>query len=120
MTAPASGTARLFLTRTAAQNLRDIHARSQQTWGEAVADRYVDDIYAAMREAAGNPELGRLRQHRSVPFRMIPARQHFVIYDTLAQGIVVLTIQHQVRNIEALIARLTPAFLAEIDRLKKR
>jgi toxin ParE1/3/4 len=120
MTVPASGNARFFLTRTAAQNLRDIHVRSRHTWGEAVADRYMSDIYAAMREAAGNPEMGRLRQHRSVPFRMIPARQHFVIYDSLEQGIVVLTIQHQVRHIEALMARLTPTFLAEIDRLKKR
>ena len=30
--------------------------------------------------------------------------QHFVIYDLVPQGIVVLAIQHQVRDIETLIA----------------
>lgn len=60
----------------------------------------------------------RLRQHRSAPFLMVPARQHFVIYDLVPQGIVVLTIQHQVRDIETLIAEFTPAFHAEVERLK--
>ncbi len=49
---------------------------------------------------------------------MVPARQHFVIYDLVPQGIVVLTIQHQVRDIETLIAEFTPAFHAEVERLK--
>ena len=49
---------------------------------------------------------------------MIPARQHFVIYDLVPQGIAVLTVQHQVRDIETLIAELTPSFKAEVERLK--
>ncbi|NBS40601.1 MAG: hypothetical protein EBS73_15355, partial [Betaproteobacteria bacterium] len=82
--------ARFLLTRNAALELRRIHA----------------------------PEKGRLRQYRSAPFLMIPARQHFVIYDLVPQGIAVLGIQHQVRDIETLIAELTPAFVAEVERLK--
>lgn len=73
-----------------------------------------------MGTAAASPEQGRLRQHRSVPFSMIPAREHFVIYDVVPQGIAVLTVQHQVRDIEALIAELTPAFFAEVERLKRK
>lgn len=73
-----------------------------------------------MGGAAANPEMGRLRQHRSAPFLMIPARQHFVIYDLVPQGIAVLTVQHQVRDVEALIAELTPAFHAEVERLKRK
>lgn len=71
-----------------------------------------------MGNAAVNPELGRLRRYRSAPFLMIPARQHFVIYDLVPQGIAVLTVQHQVRDIESLIAELTPAFHAEVEWLK--
>ena len=109
-----------LLTRNAALELRRIHARSSREWGDDVADRYLADLYAAMGGAAANPEMGRLRQHRSAPFLMIPARQHFVIYDLVPQGIAVLTVQHQVRDVEALIAELTPAFHAEVERLKRK
>ncbi|MCC6163177.1 MAG: type II toxin-antitoxin system RelE/ParE family toxin [Acidobacteria bacterium] len=112
--------ATFLLTRTAARDLRRIHARSRREWGKDVADRYLADLYAALRDAAVSPDQGRLRQHRSAPFLMIPARQHFVIYDLMPQGIVVLTVQHQVRDIETLIAELPPAFHAEVERLKRK
>jgi len=116
MTEPA---ARFFLTRRAALDLRSIHARSRRAWGDDVADRYVADLYTAMKNAAANPEAGRLRQYRSAPFLMVPAQRHFVIYDIIPQGIAVLTLQHQVRDIETLIAELTPAGLAEVASLKR-
>ncbi|MFA5630222.1 MAG: type II toxin-antitoxin system RelE/ParE family toxin [Porticoccaceae bacterium] len=109
---------RFFLTRNAALDLRRIHEQSCRKWGDSTADNYVADLYAAMRRAAAEPEIGRLRQQRSMPFLMVPARQHFVIYDLAPQGIFVLTIQHQMRDIETLIAELTPSFFAEVERLK--
>lgn len=109
-----------FLTRSAALDLRDIHARSRREWGEDVADRYLSDLYAAIHQAAADPDAGRLRQHRSVPFLMVPARQHFVVYDLMPQGIAVLTIQHQARDIETLVSELTPSFHAEVERLKRK
>jgi plasmid stabilization system protein ParE len=112
--------AAFLLTRNAALDLRRIHARSRREWGDDVADRYLADLYAAMAMAATNPETGRLRQHRSAPFLMIAVRQHFVIYDIVPQGIAVLTVQHQVRDIETLIAELTPAFHSEVERLKRK
>ncbi len=113
-------TAGFFLTRTAALDLRDIHARSLREWGKETADGYVADLYAVMRKIVVNPELGRLRQQRSAPFLMVPARQHFLIYDALPEGVAILTILHQVRDIEALIGALTPAFHIEVERLKQR
>lgn len=112
--------ARFLLTRRAALDLRSIHERSSRQWGDVVATRYIADLYAAMQAAAANPKAGRLRQPRSAPFMMAPAQRHFVIYDIIPQGIAVLTIQHQVRDIETLIAELTPAFLAEVERLKRK
>jgi toxin ParE1/3/4 len=49
----------------------------------------------------------------------VPARKHFLIYDCIPEGIAILTVQHQVRDIETLIGTLTPAFYAEVERLKK-
>lgn len=111
--------ATFLLTRNAALDLRRIHTRSRREWGDDIADRYIADLYAAMGFAAANPEKGRLRQGRAAPFLMVPARQHFVIYDLVPQGIVVLTVQHQVRDIETLIAGITPDFHAEVERLKR-
>ena len=113
-------TAAFLLTRNAALDLRRIHARSRREWSEDIADQYLADLYAAMGVAAANPEKGRLRQHRSAPFLMVPARQYFVIYDLVPQGIAVLTVQNQVRDIESLIAELTSAFHAEVKRLKSQ
>jgi plasmid stabilization system protein ParE len=112
--------AMFLLTRNAALDLRRIYTRSRRDWGDDVADRYLADLYAAMGVAAADPEKGRLRQYRSAPFLMVAAREHFVIYDLVPQGIVVLTVQHQVRNIETLIAELTPSFNAEVERLKRK
>lgn len=116
----APSPASFLLTRNAALDLRRIHTRSRRQWGDDVANQYLADLYAAMRVAAANPEKGRLRQYRSAPFLMVPVRQHFVIYDLVPQGIAVLTVQHQVRDIESLIAELTPAFHAEVEWLKRR
>lgn len=116
MPAPAT----FLLTRNAALDLRRIYTRSHREWGDEVADRYLADLYAVMGVAAADPEKGRLRQYRSAPFLMVAARQHFVIYDFVPQGIAVLTVQHQVRDIESLIADLTPAFHAEVERLKRK
>ena len=111
---------RFFLTRLAASDLRAIHTRSRREWGDDIADRYIDGLYGAMRDAAVNPEAGRLRGQRSAPFLMVSAQRHFVIYDVIPQGIAVLTLQHQARDIEPLTAELTPAFLAEIESLKRK
>ncbi|MCC6609990.1 MAG: type II toxin-antitoxin system RelE/ParE family toxin [Burkholderiales bacterium] len=115
-----SPAATFFLTRNAALDLRRIYARSRREWSEDVADQYLADLYVAMGNAAANPEKGRMRQYRSAPFLMVPARQHFVVYDVLPQGIAVLTVQRQVRDIETLIAELTPVFHAEVERLKRK
>jgi len=106
------------LTRRAALDLRDIYDRSRQEWGEATADGYMADLYATMSQAAANPDAGVLRQHRAAPFLMVPARQHFVVYDRIPEGVVILTLLHQVRDIESLIAGLSPSFLQEVEKLK--
>lgn len=112
--------AKFLLTRNAALDLRGIYMRSRREWGDDVADRYLADLYAVMGVVAADPEKGRLRQYRSAPFLKVAARQLFVIYDLVPQGIAVLTVQHQVRDIETLIAELTPAFHAEVERLKRK
>jgi toxin ParE1/3/4 len=106
------------LTRRAILDLRDIYNRSKREWGEATADTYMTDLYSVMSKAATNPDSGILRQHRASPFLMVPARKHFVIYQRIQQGIVILTLLHQIRDIESLITNLSPAFFQEVEKLK--
>ena len=112
--------ATLLLTRNAALDLRRIYTRLLREWGDDVVYRYLADLYAVMGVAAADPDRGRVRQYRSAPFLMVAARQHLVVYDLVPQGIAVLTVQRQVRGIDSLIADLTPAFHAEVERLKRK
>jgi toxin ParE1/3/4 len=109
---------RFDLTRQAARDLRDIHSRSLAAWGKVRADRYLDEIYAMLRRIAVNPASGQLRAHRSAPFLMVAAGRHFVVYDRVGERVVVLTVLHQVRDIERVIADMGPEFLAEIEALR--
>ena len=108
-----------YLTRQAARMLRDIHTHSIKQWGEATADRYMTELYAVMNKIAADPALGKVRKHRSTPFLMVPAGKHYVVYDAFAKGVVILTLLHQHRDIECLIADGEPRFLAEIMAIKQ-
>jgi toxin ParE1/3/4 len=89
-------------------------------WGNTRADRYVDEIYTVFGKVAANPELGRLRVRRAAPFLMVAAGQHFVIYDRVNDAVVVLTVLHQVRDIERILATMRPDFLAEMEAIRGR
>lgn len=106
------------LTRRAARDLRDIHTRSVVRWGRERADQYLADLYAVCGRIGANPAWGRIRAHRSAPFLMVAAGQHFVVYDKVGDRVVVLAVLHQVRDIERIIAELGPGFLAEISALR--
>ena len=111
--------ARFLLTRRAADDLRAIHRHSLEEWGEETARAYMAKLYAAMTAVAERPETGLLRRHRSAPFRMVPAGRHFVVYDATDIGAVILTILHQRRDIERIIAGFTPDFMEQVAALRR-
>ncbi len=109
-----------FLTRRAASDLRNIHRYSIDQWGDKRADKYVNDIIKTLQKTSKNPEHGGLRQYRSLPFLMVLAEQHFVIYRAFEKGIIVATVLHGRRNIEAIIRDMAPALESEINDIEKR
>lgn len=110
---------RFHLTRHAAMVLREIHTHSLEQWGQKTADKYMAEIYVVMAKVAAKPDIGKIRAHRAVPFLMVSAGRHFIVYDRLKKGIVILTLLHQRRDIERIIADMQPAFLAELETLRK-
>ncbi len=109
-----------LLTRRAILDLENIYNHSSEMWGENVADDYLKTIYNAFDQIAKNPELGQRRKKRSFPFLMVPANKHFIVYDTFSKGIIIITLLHQVRNIEQIIQSLPNSLLNEIKNLKKQ
>lgn len=109
-----------YLTRQAARTLRDIHARSEEMWGQSRAESYIAELYATMSKAAETPNLGKMRKARSAPFFMMPAGKHFIVYDLFPKGVIILALLHQRRNIETLIAEMEPSFFVEIEAIKKK
>lgn len=109
-----------LLTRQAARSLREIYSRSVDVWGSKIADQYMDEIYVVMNNIAQNPKCGLAHKKRAAPFLMVPAGKHFIVYDQMKTGVVVLAVLHQRRNIERLIFDLEPSFLSEIQAIRKK
>lgn len=109
-----------FLTRRAILDLQNIYIRSVENWGEDIADKYIEALYLSFQRIAENPQLGQARLNRSWPFLMVLAKKHYVIYDTFPKGIIIVTLLHQVRNIERILEEFSPSFVPEITALKRQ
>ena len=72
--------AKFSLTRRAYRDLLEIERYSIVKWGEAQTTRYMAQIYQGFEQIAANPERGRLRAERSLPFLMAPVGAHYAIY----------------------------------------
>jgi len=98
-------TAPYALTRRALFDLQDIYEYSLENWGERRALDYIDVLYKAFEQTAVTSHASRLSA-RSAPFLMAQAGSHLIIYDMVPEGLIVLTIVHQMRNLEAVIAAM--------------
>jgi toxin ParE1/3/4 len=109
-----------WLTRRAARDLRDIHKHSLKQWGEKTARGYIDKLYAAMGALKVDDDRARPREQRALPFKIVAAEKHFIVYE-IAEGVpVVLTLLHQRRDIESILQDLTPDFLDEVAAFGKK
>jgi plasmid stabilization system protein ParE len=111
---------KFYLTRRANTELFAIESYSIEQWGEKRAAQYMGDIYGALKRISQIPEIGQVHFHSSMPFLMAPAEQHFAIYKAFKKGILIATILHGRRNIEAIIRDMAPALEAEINEIEKR
>ena len=106
--------ANFFLTHRAMRDVLEIEAYSLNTFGPSRTHRYMDDLYRVFNNLTENPNLGQLRRHRSEPFLMAPAGQHFVIYQISDQGIIIVTLLHGRRNIEGILDRLAHTIMDDM------
>ncbi len=111
-------TAPYALTRRALLDLQDIYEYSLENWGEGRALDYLDALYQAFEQIAEKRYASPLSD-RSAPYLMAQAGSHLVICDTVPEGLVVLTIVHQMRNVEAIIGAIQPDLSIAINAARK-
>lgn len=109
-----------YLTKRALQNLEEIYNYSLENWGENKADEYLSLIYNNFNKIANNANLGELRKKRSTPFLMFPSGKHYIVYEPFKDGIIIITVLHQVRNIESIVQEFGSSFYNEIEELKSQ
>lgn len=109
---------KFYLTRRALLDIRVVYDYSLRHWGENRADEYVSSLYKDFNRVANNANLGKLRKNRSTPFLMYPSGRHYIVYEPFKDGIVVITVLHQVRNIESIMQEFGSIFENEINALK--
>jgi len=110
--------AQIHVTRRTFRDMEAIHGYSVAQWGAQQADAYIQGLYDAFDRIASDPRCGSPHQERSYPFLMLPVARHFVIYEIVRTGIVILTIQHGRRNIEGLLRRLAGEMAADIASIR--
>ncbi len=110
--------ANFYLVRRAFLDIQEIYDYSFERWGESTADQYIDNLYKTFEKISKTPELGDLRKSRSIPFLMFPAEKHYVVYEPFQDGIILITLLHQVRDIENIIQEFGSGFYDEISLLK--
>jgi len=104
-----------YLTRRAHLDLVDIEEFSIEKWGGSQTELYMAELYEAFGHIAENPGVGRIRLERSFPFYMAPAGRHFAVYKVIEKGIIIATILHGKRNIEAIISSMAYKLTKEIE-----
>ena len=85
---------RLVVSDRAERDLREIWLYTFQTWGEAQADRYLDELDAGLRECGAEPERGQCRDDVRTGVRSRLIRRHVAFFTFVDDEVRVLRVLH--------------------------
>ncbi|SEW36082.1 toxin ParE1/3/4 [Aliiroseovarius sediminilitoris] len=89
------------LTPAAENDLADIWRYGTRTWSADQADRYLDTLITGFELIADQPEISRLRVEFTPPVRIFPTGAHLVVYQVGADGVTILRVLHNRRDLLA-------------------
>ena len=84
----------LTKSHQAEDDLIDIWESTYRTWGEAQAERYLDDIEAAMVNLARNPNIGKAREAIRPGYRSWQVKRHVIFYRTIDETLFIVRVLH--------------------------
>lgn len=79
----------------AREDLKQIWRYTCQTWGEAQADRYLDDLGLTIERLAKNPALGSAREHVRPGYRAMLCGHHLIYYTVQTNAIRIVRVLHE-------------------------
>jgi len=106
---------RVHLSRRALFDIEDIDLYSIEKWGERVATKYLDDLYAGAARLGESPNLLQERPDTSMRLRFYRVREHVLICDVIGDRIFVLAVRHAVMDLPSRLAELEPQLIHEAE-----
>ncbi len=82
------------LNALAESDLLDIWAYSFEQWDAVQADKYLDEIEAALHSLAENPELGLKRDYVRAGYRVLIVNRHAIYYTVGIDTIHIIRVLH--------------------------
>lgn len=110
-----------LLTPTARRHLREAKAWSRRRWGEKATRAYFSGLDAAARRLAADRNAYRPREELSggTGLRLHPVREHYLVYEPLRQGqIVIVAVLRHDRDIPEILRKGCHAIRRELDALR--
>jgi toxin ParE1/3/4 len=108
------------LTQRALGDLRAIEKLSIKEWGRKTADKYLDDVAAALDRLRENPEILRLEPDFAPGLYFYRVKKHFLVCDIHDALVIVLTVIHTSMNLPARLLELEPRLAAESQLLRTK
>ncbi|MDE0510660.1 MAG: type II toxin-antitoxin system RelE/ParE family toxin [Gammaproteobacteria bacterium] len=92
---------RILKQSLAEQDLIEIWLYTLNEWGEYQADKYLDDLDAAIRLLAEQPLICRERTELNPPVRIHHHAHHLIVYLALEDGINVVPVLHESMDVDS-------------------
>lgn len=108
------------LTRRALFDLREISDYSISRWGRSTADKYLDDLAAALDRIHESPELLRQEPSLSPGLYFYRVKKHFLVCDCQRDTVLVLTVVHTSMDIPQRLLEMAPGLAAEAEFLRSK
>ena len=101
------------LTKRALADLREIERYSVKEWGRKTANKYLDDITAALDRLSDDPEILRLEPDVAPGLFFYRVKKHFLVCDYQKETVIVLTVIHTSMDLSARLLEIEPRLVAE-------
>ena len=85
----------------AEQDLIDIWLYTFREWGEAQADKYLDDMEGAFKLIAEQPLLCREREEFTPPIRICHQAHHLILYKEEEGRVFIIRVLHESMDIDS-------------------
>lgn len=116
----SSSTTTIELTQRTLSDLLDIERYSVKEWGRRVADKYLDDIAAALDRLKENVDLLRIEQDLATGLYVYRVNRHYLVCDLQVNAIIVLTVVHTSMDLPSRLLELQPHLLTESQILQSK